>query len=90
MSVETQTATRRPAPYQPAWWLRAAIRGYQRIFSPVLGRNCRYLPTCSSYAYEAIGEWGAVRGTWMGIRRLGRCHPMRSGGYDPVPQRQVR
>lgn len=77
-------------PYQAAWWLRQAIKGYQRLFSPILGRKCRYLPTCSSYAFDAVGEWGALRGTWMALRRIGRCHPFRDGGHDPVPQRQVR
>jgi len=74
-----------PKPYQAAWWARGIIRLYQRLLSPILGRNCRYLPTCSQYAYEAVGEYGVIKGGWMGIRRLGRCHPWRDGGYDPVP-----
>ena len=74
-------------PYQAAWWAQRLIRLYQRAFSPTLGRNCRYLPTCSQYAYEAIGVHGLLRGGWMGLRRLGRCHPLREGGYDPVPER---
>ena len=61
------------------------IRGYQRWISPGLGSNCRYLPTCSSYALEAIDRHGAVKGSWLAVRRLGRCHPFRAGGYDPVP-----
>lgn len=64
---------------------RAVIRGYQRAFSPVMGKNCRYSPTCSQYAYEAISRFGLVRGTWMGMKRIGRCHPLADGGYDPVP-----
>lgn len=76
-------------PYQPSWWAVLAIRGYQRALSPGLGRNCRYLPTCSSYAAEAIAEYGLLRGGWMGVRRIGRCHPFREGGYDPVPPRTV-
>lgn len=81
---ELRTALR---PYQPGWWLQLAIRGYRRLLSPVLGRRCRYLPTCSEYGHDAIGEWGAVRGTWMAIKRVGRCNPFREGGFDPVPRR---
>ena len=74
-------------PYQPGWWLQRLILLYRRLLSPVLGRNCRYLPTCSEYAYESIEVHGALKGTWMGIRRLGRCHPWHEGGYDPVPRK---
>lgn len=73
--------------YQPGWWLQLLVRGYRRAVSPLLGRNCRYLPSCSEYAQEAIGEHGALRGGWMAIRRIGRCHPWRDGGYDPVPRK---
>ncbi len=65
--------------------LRAVIRLYQRAVSPSLGTNCRYAPTCSQYAFEAIGRFGAVRGGWMAAKRIGRCHPLAEGGYDPVP-----
>ena len=63
------------------------MAGYQRFLSPLLGPRCRYLPTCSEYAYEAIGEHGAVRGAWLAVRRLGRCHPFHAAGYDPVPRK---
>lgn len=72
-------------PHQPAWWLSKLIRGYQRFISPLLGQNCRYLPTCSAYALESISRYGAVRGSWLAARRIGRCHPFRDGGLDPVP-----
>ncbi|HEY7268655.1 MAG TPA: membrane protein insertion efficiency factor YidD [Dehalococcoidia bacterium] len=65
--------------------LLAVIRGYQRAISPNLGNLCRYQPTCSAYAYEAIERHGALRGTILGLRRLVRCTPLGRGGYDPVP-----
>lgn len=61
------------------------IRGYQRFLSPVLGSNCIYQPTCSRYTYEAIEKHGVWRGSWLGIKRIARCHPFHEGGYDPVP-----
>jgi uncharacterized protein len=63
------------------------IRLYQRFVSPSLGRNCRFAPTCSSYAIEALTRHGVGRGGWMALRRLGRCQPLAEGGYDPVPER---
>ncbi|MGW8248492.1 MAG: membrane protein insertion efficiency factor YidD [Acidiferrobacterales bacterium] len=62
------------------------IRIYQLAISPYLGQNCRFYPTCSCYAHEAIDTHGVVRGTWLAIRRIGRCHPWNPGGYDPVPE----
>jgi putative membrane protein insertion efficiency factor len=62
----------------------APIRIYQRFISPLLGSNCRYVPTCSAYMVQAIREWGIFRGIFMGIRRILRCHPWGSHGYDPV------
>jgi putative membrane protein insertion efficiency factor len=61
------------------------VRGYQVAISPILPASCRYYPTCSAYAIEAIERYGAVRGVWMAARRIARCHPFRPGGYDPVP-----
>jgi uncharacterized protein len=61
------------------------IRGYQRFLSPLLGSNCRYYPTCSHYAYQAIEKYGLRKGGWMGLRRIARCHPWHPGGFDPVP-----
>ena len=61
------------------------IRGYQVTLSPLLPPACRYTPTCSHYAAEALRRHGALTGSWMALRRLLRCHPFRAGGYDPVP-----
>lgn len=61
------------------------VRGYRLIFSPWVGHNCRYQPTCSAYALEALERHGGVRGTLLAVRRIGRCHPFGKSGYDPVP-----
>jgi putative membrane protein insertion efficiency factor len=65
--------------------LRGLIRFYQLFISPVLPPSCRYLPSCSAYAAEAITTHGALRGSWLAVRRLLRCHPWGGSGYDPVP-----
>ena len=62
-----------------------AIRGYQLALSPLLGPRCRFYPSCSQYALEAVARFGVLRGAWLAARRLGRCHPWHEGGYDPVP-----
>lgn len=66
--------------------LLAIIRAYQFLLSPWVGNQCRFYPTCSHYAAEAIERHGAVRGSWLALRRIGRCHPWHPGGMDPVPE----
>jgi putative membrane protein insertion efficiency factor len=61
------------------------IRAYQLLLSPFLGNHCRFTPSCSQYASEAIARHGALRGGWLAIKRIGRCHPLCDGGHDPVP-----
>jgi uncharacterized protein len=65
--------------------LVALIKAYQVTLSPIVGRQCRFHPTCSWYALEALRTHGPWRGSWLTLRRLGRCHPWSKGGYDPVP-----
>lgn len=65
-------------------WL---IRGYQIVLSPFMGGNCRFYPSCSHYGYEAIQVHGAFKGSWLAIKRVGRCQPFHKGGLDPVPPR---
>ncbi len=66
------------------------VRFYQGAISPYLGRTCRYSPTCSQYMIEAVNEWGALKGFWLGIKRIGRCHPWGSHGHDPVPKNEQK
>ncbi len=69
--------------------LMAIIRLYQLTLSPLLGPCCRFHPSCSCYAHTAIERYGVSRGTWLGLKRLLRCHPFTAGGYDPVPDKPV-
>ncbi len=63
----------------------ALIKVYQWTLSPLLGGACRYYPSCSSYTYGAVERFGALKGSWMGIKRILRCNPWHEGGYDPIP-----
>ena len=67
--------------------LRGMIRAYQVLLSPLLGKSCRFEPSCSHYASECIAIHGAARGVWLGLRRIARCHPWHPGGFDPPPRR---
>jgi uncharacterized protein len=63
----------------------ALIRFYQRFISPMFPPACRFEPSCSQYGYEAIEKYGIIRGGWLTVRRISRCHPFNAGGYDPIP-----
>ena len=65
--------------------LKILIRAYQLVLSPLLGPRCRFYPSCSHYAIQAIDAHGALRGTWLTLKRISRCHPFNAGGFDPVP-----
>ena len=67
--------------------LALPVHAYRLLFSPWVGRNCRYDPTCSHYAVGAIQEWGVLKGSWLAIKRIGRCHPWGGFGPDPVPKK---
>ena len=71
-----------------AWPLLALVQLYRIAISPWLGANCRFEPTCSEYALQALREHGAFRGSWLAAKRIGRCHPWGGSGYDPVPDKE--
>ena len=75
------------APGPAAALLLVLVRGYRRLVSPLLPPRCRFAPTCSAYAVEALQVHGALRGGWLAVRRIARCHPFHPGGHDPVPPR---
>jgi len=84
--------TRHPPPSAPGRLTRLPrlvlvylVKGYQVSLSPLLPPSCRYYPSCSAYAVEALERHGALRGSWLALRRILRCHPFRPGGFDPVP-----
>jgi hypothetical protein len=81
VSADRPTRTRRLATAP----LVVLIKVYKYVISPVIGPRCRFLPTCSDYALEALARHGAVRGGWLALRRIARCHPWGDSGYDPVP-----
>lgn len=72
-----------------AWPLLGLVWLYRILISPLLGANCRYEPTCSVYAEQALRRHGGIRGGWLVLRRIGRCHPWGGSGYDPVPEKPI-
>ena len=86
-AVDADPRVPRPAHRVPllALPLILFVRGYQLFLSPFLPPSCRYTPSCSAYAIEALQRHGALRGGWLALRRIARCHPFRPGGFDPVP-----
>lgn len=77
-----------PPPSPAARLILIAIQAYRLTLSALLGRQCRFAPTCSEYTAEAVRSHGALRGGWLGLKRIGRCHPWGGSGYDPVPPRR--
>lgn len=69
-----------------SWLLRGLVRLYQLLISPVLPASCRFHPSCSAYAMEALARHGPVTGSWLAVKRVCRCHPWNDGGFDPVPE----
>lgn len=84
-SAEMSTARTSERASVAARVLMVPIAGYRRFISPFIAPRCRFAPSCSEYALEALRVHGAVRGLWLTVRRLARCHPFHPGGYDPVP-----
>jgi putative membrane protein insertion efficiency factor len=78
-----------PSPTVAGRLCLAMIRGYRLVISPLLPPSCRFAPSCSEYALIAVERFGAVRGSWLAVRRLARCHPFHRGGWDPVPEKSA-
>ncbi|WP_095507029.1 membrane protein insertion efficiency factor YidD [Paraferrimonas sedimenticola] len=72
------------------WLVIKLVRGYQLLISPLIGPRCRFTPTCSQYAIEAIKTHGTAKGCWLSIKRILKCHPLHPGGHDPVPNKHDR
>ena len=70
--------------------LLIVIKTYQLILSPILGNNCRFLPTCSEYAIESLKSYGVIKGILLTVKRIGKCHPWGSHGYDPLPSKNIK
>jgi putative membrane protein insertion efficiency factor len=87
MNTTDMNTAEATVPTRAARVLVVPILWYQRFISPFLGARCRFAPSCSQYAVDALRTHGAVRGLWLAVRRLARCHPFHPGGYDPVPAR---
>jgi uncharacterized protein len=87
-SSTQQESRERPSP--AARLLMLLLTGYRTFISPLLGPRCRFYPSCSAYALEAVQVHGALRGSWLAARRLSRCHPFHAGGLDPVPARAAK
>lgn len=85
MSASKMSSTGEPVPTLAARVLIVPVVGYRRFISPLLPPSCRFYPSCSEYAVGALRTHGAIRGLWLAVRRLARCHPFNPGGYDPVP-----
>ena len=91
-TMVTRNAQREPRqrPSPAARFLMLLLTGYRTFISPLLGPRCRFYPSCSAYALEAVQVHGALRGSWLAARRLSRCHPFHAGGLDPVPARAAK
>ncbi len=68
----------------------AVLKGYKYLISPLLGPRCRFYPTCSEYAIESVERFGSMKGSWLALKRISKCHPWHSGGYDPVPEDRIK
>lgn len=90
MTTQEHTVRSARGPDPVARLLMLLVTGYRRSVGALLMPRCRFAPSCSAYALGALAEHGALRGTWLAVRRIGRCHPFHPGGYDPVPPHAMR